>query len=157
MRCLPTAARSPGSSPFLAGPADSAPPDGPATTPDSGVELWVAPVDGGQGVRDRLDLDHSGRVGDSPLWSPDGRLIAFVTFVTDDATGERRRTAIEVVAADGSDRRRLTTRPGLLEDGMSWSPDGRYLAYVAAADPSSVGADRPAAARHSMARSGISS
>ena len=66
----------------------------------------------------------------------------FGAYVSDSATGEVQRTAIDVVAADGSDRRRLTTRPGLVDDGMSWSPDSRYLAYLGLADgPGTPAAD----------------
>jgi WD40 repeat protein len=100
----------------------------------SGVELWVAPLDGSAGVRIVPASTVPGEFFDSPVWSPDGRLIAFGTYVTDSATGETSRPAIDVVVADGSDRRQMTSRPGLLDDGMSWSPDSRFLAYVGLAD-----------------------
>ena len=44
-------------------------------------------------------------------------------------TGERHRSAIYVVDVDDAELHPLTTRPALLGDGMSWSPDGRFLAY----------------------------
>jgi dipeptidyl aminopeptidase/acylaminoacyl peptidase len=115
-------------------PAQRASSDAAPTSSDPSVELWVAPLDGSQGARVVAPADVPGEIYDSPVWSPDGRLIAFGTYVKDRSTGEARRTAIDVVAADGSERRRLTTRPGLLDDGVAWSPDGRYLAYSALAD-----------------------
>lgn len=64
----------------------------------------------------------------SPAWSPDGQRIAYTC---------RRDglTHICVVAADGSDRRQLTTG-GNRYDDPAWSPDGSRLAF------SMVNADR---------------
>ena len=104
----------------------------PSGTTES--ELWVAPIDGGPGVRAVPASSVPGEFYESSLWSPDGSHIAFGGYVTDAVTGVTRRTAINVVAADGSNLRRLTARPGLLEDRMSWSPDGRFLAYVGVPD-----------------------
>jgi TolB protein len=73
-----------------------------------------------------------------PVWSPDGRHIAFaqtVAVVNGDNSGSYR-SAIYVVDADGSNLRRLTGRPGTDDIGISWSPDGRYIAYVGLPDGS---------------------
>jgi TolB protein len=106
----------------------------PNTAAIDGLELWVAPIAGGPRARILPGSSTSNEIRDSLLWSPDGGHIAFGTYVADTTTGERRRTAISVVATDGSDLRRLTTRPGLLGDGLSWSPDGRFLAYLGLPD-----------------------
>ena len=115
----------------------------------AGDELWVAPVTGGPGIRVVPATNVPGESQASPVWSPDGSSIAFVAYAADAVTGDRRRSAIDVVAADGSDRRRITTRPGLLDDGLSWSPDGRSLAYAGVTDarpiPSSSGDGAPIA------------
>jgi Tol biopolymer transport system component len=65
-----------------------------------------------------------------PVWSPDGRKLAFV-----------RRNAslghpIYVVKADGSGLRRLTQSPARDAD-PTWSPDGRKLAFVSDRDGNS--------------------
>lgn len=112
----------------------SAPPgSGPVATGDR-VELWVAPVAGGPGAPIVPVSTVPGEFYGSPVWSPDGRWIAFGSHVANATTGEARRTAIDVVAADGSTRHRVTARPGVLGDGMSWSPDGRDLVYLGLPD-----------------------
>jgi Tol biopolymer transport system component len=71
------------------------------------TELYVMNVDGG-GQR-RLTY------GAQPLWSPDGRSIAFV--------GRRDGNAeLYVMNADGSEQRRLTRTPALAEYAFAWSP-----------------------------------
>ena len=96
------------------------------------VELWVAPLDGG--APDRILSGDASSNYASPVWSPDGRRLAFAAFVSDPSTGVHVRSAIDVIDADGADLRRLTTRPALLDDGMSWSPDGQTIAYVGLPD-----------------------
>jgi Tol biopolymer transport system component len=130
----PDGARAAWFKPISASPPASLPPDGIPAAADAGVELWVAPLDGGQGKRIVMASGVPGESYDTPLWSPDGGRIAFGTYRVDTNTGETRRSAIDVVAADGADLRRLTDRPGPLDDGMAWSPDSRYLAYTALAD-----------------------
>lgn len=105
----------------------------PASTTGSRVELWVASLDGG-GRRGAVASSLPGESYDFPVWSPDGGRIAFGIYRSESNPAEAQRSAIDVVAADGSDRRRLTDRPGPIGGGMSWSPDGRYLAYTAVAD-----------------------
>jgi dipeptidyl aminopeptidase/acylaminoacyl peptidase len=51
-------------------------------------------------------------------WSPDGRKLAFL-----------RSGLLWVMNADGSGKRRLTTRPA---SGPAWSPDGRWIAFASA-------------------------
>jgi dipeptidyl aminopeptidase/acylaminoacyl peptidase len=51
-------------------------------------------------------------------WSPDGRKLAFL-----------RGGLLWVMNADGSGKRRLTTRPA---SGPAWSPDGRWIAFASA-------------------------
>jgi TolB protein len=62
--------------------------------------------------------------GIQPDWSPDGTRIAFVPI------GEDGR--IWAMAADGSDRRPLTSRSrtGLVSFSPDWSPDGSQLAFA---------------------------
>jgi hypothetical protein len=120
--------------PVASGAIGSVAPDGGTPTSAEGVELWVAPIAGGPGTRIAPGSVLPNESYASPVWSPDGGHIAFGSFVADAATGERRRSVVNVVATDGSGLRRLTARPALLDDGMSWSPDGRFIAYLGLPD-----------------------
>jgi dipeptidyl aminopeptidase/acylaminoacyl peptidase len=68
-------------------------------------------------------------VGD-PQVSPDGRWIAY-TVSTTDAEKDKRDTDVWMVGWDGADRVRLTSTPDSSESKPRWSPDGRYLAFLA--------------------------
>ena len=105
----------------------------PPNAESSPSELWVSPVSGGPGIRvvpASADVD---RTYASPVWSPDGRQLAFATLFLE---GDDRaaHAVISIVDADGSNLRPLTSRP--LGRGISWSPDGRSIAYVGLPDGS---------------------
>jgi Tol biopolymer transport system component len=61
-----------------------------------------------------------------PVWSPDGGLIAFVN-VTEDA--------VQALRPDGTERRTLARLPGAEIHDLSWSPDGRHIAFTASRKP----------------------
>jgi Tol biopolymer transport system component len=58
----------------------------------------------------------------SPRWSPDGRLLAFVS----NREGEKKQ--LYVVPAGGGEPRRLTDLPKDVKE-VAWSPDGTRLAF----------------------------
>ena len=68
-------------------------------------------------------------VGD-PQVSPDGKWIAY-TVSAIDAEKDRRESDLWMIAWDGGDRVRLTSLPDGSESSPRWSPDGRYLAFIA--------------------------
>ena len=77
---------------------------------------------GGVGV---LELPAS-----DPVWSPDGRKIAFVRLNT--------RHGVYVINADGSGVRNLTPKPrGAVYAAPAWSPDGRKIAFASERDGNS--------------------
>ena len=66
-----------------------------------------------------------------PLWSPDGRYIAYTT----NETTELHNADVHVMRADGSEPRRLyRRRVGSQEAAQDWHRDGRRLAVTSDAD-----------------------
>jgi Tol biopolymer transport system component len=63
-----------------------------------------------------------------PAYSPDGRLLA---YVSDRAYGDEAffDEELYVSDADGSRPQRITRTPGLAEGSPAWSPDGQRLAF----------------------------
>lgn len=66
----------------------------------------------------------SGHPGAMPAWSPDGSLIAFVSYEDE----EEPNPNIYIMEGDGSNVRRLAHNDG--DDiGPRWSPDGRHIVW----------------------------
>jgi TolB protein len=61
----------------------------------------------------------------SPVWSPDGKRIAFVSDRDGSAFGN-----LYVANADGSNPRQIT-RDDVGKTGLAWSPNGNWIAYQA--------------------------
>jgi Tol biopolymer transport system component len=65
--------------------------------------------------------------GDRPVWSPDGRSIAFQRVMVPEALGN---TELFVIDVDGTHERRLTSTRDTAERPGSWSSDARYLYFA---------------------------
>ena len=81
--------------------------------------------------RDVFELEYAS----DPQIAPDGRQVVYVRNSMS-LMQDRRRSSLWSVAADGGDHRKLTAGEGK-ESSPRWSPDGRRVAYVAAADAGS--------------------
>ena len=83
----------------------------------------------------------SGDFDDSqPVWSPDGKSIAFVSNRTDNADGNAN-SDIWIVSADNTDKGAtlLQVTTNEREDhSPTWSPDGKSIAYVTVTAPMDV-------------------
>lgn len=89
--------------------------------PDSG-QIEIVKADG-SGLR---KLAPSAADQEHPVWSSDGKRIAYLSNTSGSDSGD-----VFVMYADGHGRRRITAgAPALLNGGLSWSPDGRELAFV---------------------------
>ncbi len=94
-------------------------PQGDRVVFSRGRELWVAPTDGSQPAKRMFFARGS---SESPVWSPDGSRLAFVS-----ARGDY--SFITIYAADSAPLQYLA--PSTNRDGMPrWSPDGAKIAFV---------------------------
>ncbi|HEU4835330.1 MAG TPA: hypothetical protein VFS90_12970 [Pyrinomonadaceae bacterium] len=78
---------------------------------NSEFSLHVIDVDGSHDVR---LAEGSG----SATWSPDGKQIAFTTF-----------RGIDLINADGTDRRQLVRLNAWVLHSLAWSPDGKEIVF----------------------------
>jgi dipeptidyl aminopeptidase/acylaminoacyl peptidase len=71
----------------------------------------------------------------NPVWSPDGRWLAFTSDRTE-------KTQLWVAPVDGGEPQQVTDLPGGVED-QSWSPDGTRLAFVSRVGPEAPEENEP--------------
>lgn len=74
-----------------------------------------------------------------PRISPDGQRVAFVATTIDEHK-HQYHSAIWVALADGGEPRRFTTGPANAHS-PSWSPDGRWLAFVSDRESETISKD----------------
>ncbi len=82
--------------------------------------IWTAEADGS----DERRLTWRG-VAATPVWSPDGRSIAYAW----DVPNRKSELDLWTMRADGSDKRRITDARSA-EFDPTWSPDGVWLAFA---------------------------
>jgi Tol biopolymer transport system component len=108
----------------------------PSDNESGPTELWVRDVAGGPAVRIMPATENLHEIDSTPSWSPDGRQIAFArSILVDDGQGggTAYRSAITLIDSDGTDVHDISIRMGMSPD-VSWSPDGKWLAYLGFAD-----------------------
>jgi dipeptidyl aminopeptidase/acylaminoacyl peptidase len=102
--------------------------DGAGYLPHEQWHIWT--VDGASGKATQLtDSDKFDEGG--ACWSPDGKQIAFVANRSDNPDLTPDEQEIYVMDVDGRNERHITTAIPGPKGALSWSPDGRYLAYIA--------------------------
>jgi len=90
--------------------------------PAQRYRLMVADADGYGAVR----IAESTEPLMSPAWSPDGRMLSYVSF-------EGKASAIYVQQVSSGERRRVSARAGI-NGAPAWSPDGHKLALTLSRD-----------------------
>ena len=84
------------------------------------TDLWLVPTKPGKARQ----LTTSASSAGTPVWSPDGEMIAFVG-----KRGEDKQQQLYVIAVDGGEARRVTNVPtGVI--APKWFPDSRRLAFL---------------------------
>ena len=99
--------------------------DGDGFLPKDHWHIWVVNARNGKGkaiTKGEYDVE-------SPVWSPNGKWIAFVANMADDRDYELETQHLYVVRAKGGRPRQITRRQG--PKGMlAWAPDGRSLFFA---------------------------
>ena len=91
-------------------------PDGKLLTGERGNDIWVVDLKQGTGRQ----LTFGSESGSNPIWSPDGRSIAYLIG----GSGIFRKPA------DGTGKAELLVPAAWLSFPKSWSPDGRFILYA---------------------------
>jgi len=102
------------------------------------TEVWIADISGDDPVKRKLALDGS---ANDIKWAPDGKTLAVQlsrTALVDDAY---MNTKVHVIKAENGAQTLKIDNPGKL-GMMRWSPDGKRLAMLAAADRNDPSAGR---------------
>jgi Tol biopolymer transport system component len=101
-------------------------PNSPALSPDGTRLAWWQPTEGKAAIyvgnadgSNPVQLTH-GQWDVNPVWSPDGRWIAYMA--------EDPHDDLMVVPSNGGERRPLSSGPGQ-EDPAGWTPDGTGVVY----------------------------
>jgi dipeptidyl aminopeptidase/acylaminoacyl peptidase len=89
------------------------------------TRIWMVPAGGGGGG---VPLTAEGLNSDHPRWSPDGKLLAFLS-ARKDADGDDGKTQVYLLSLKGGEAQRLTDTVQDVED-FAWSPDGKRLVLV---------------------------
>ena len=89
------------------------------------AQLWIMDLATEKSIRVGGEKDR----GSGPVWSPDGKVLAFVG-----KQGERH--GLMIAKAEGSDVTELVSPEGSnsplpgMGNQISWSPDGKQIAYI---------------------------
>ena len=92
---------------------------------DGAWQIYVMDADGGNQHR----LTNNPNDDWHPVWSPDGKRIAFMSERDGHVINGRPTPEIYVMDADGGNPQNLTNSPFFKDRSPSWSPDGKRIAF----------------------------
>ncbi|RLD88448.1 MAG: hypothetical protein DRJ29_17310, partial [Bacteroidetes bacterium] len=98
----------------------------------AGMHIWTVPIEGGEPTQ----IIQSPLFDAFPTWSPDGKTISFLRQEKA-ADGNRVKTSLCIISAEGDDFRVLVPDPFKLKSGphsMCWSPDSKSIVYYCKED-----------------------
>ncbi len=100
-------------------------PDGKKLAVVHSGDIWVTSID--KGVP--LNITQSPQNESFPVWSPDGKMIAYMVW--DDEKGVNVRS-LNVIPASGGKAKEISAMSARIADkeGFDWSPDGKDLAVI---------------------------
>jgi dipeptidyl aminopeptidase/acylaminoacyl peptidase len=92
---------------------------------ESSIAIWMFSMDG----KSRKRLTQAGKKDSSPVWSPDGKSIAFCAKREGDEAPQ-----LYVIAPDGGEARRITSLSTGVES-LRWFPDSKRVAAISTVWP----------------------
>ena len=87
--------------------------------------------------KDLLQITDGPYDDSSPVWSPDGGSLAFVSNRTAEPDTNNNSDVFVVAAEEGAEPRRLTEWAGA-DSSPAFTPDGGYVVYIQGGDPADV-------------------
>ena len=99
-----------------------------ATNPEGDSEIFIMKADGSH----KRQITFNALDDEDPAWSPDGTMIVFARDF--DPIQGQVDYDLFTMNADGTDQRKLTSSPGVLDNEPDWSPDGRRIAFMSDRD-----------------------
>ncbi|HEY6049817.1 MAG TPA: hypothetical protein VIZ58_01110, partial [Thermoanaerobaculia bacterium] len=91
----------------------------PLRGPEGGIDLWM--IDASRGVRTRFTFGAGNKL--SPVWSPDGRQVAYAV----DSSPRSWRLVLRDANGIGEERELFSNEDAV--GPASWSPDGQTIAF----------------------------
>ena len=103
--------------------------DGYGYLPHERTHIWVVDARTGKGKQLTDSAVHDENY---PVYSPDGRTIAYISNRSEEPDAEPERDEIFLMPTDGGKPRKLENTPLGSKSMLSFSPDGKWLAYLGA-------------------------